>query len=136
MRVTARAMLDASGDNKVIPFIVSERWDDPEVKDLPLFKDAIKDPKNYAIFRAWASQMDFQRPFTVAPGTPKERLAILRKGLAETLNDPELLAEAKKSRLVITPVSGEKSEKLVDEILSISPEVKKSLAFLVRKKGE
>ncbi len=136
MRVTARAMLDAPGDDKLIPFIISEHWEDPEVKNLPLFKDAIKDPKKYAIFRAWASQMDFQRPLTVAPGTPKERLAILRTGLAETLKDPELLAEAKKSKLVITPVSGEKTEKLVDEILSMSPEAKTSLAFLVRKKGE
>ena len=136
MRVTARAMLDAPGDDKLIPFIISERWEDSEVKNLPLFKDAIKDPKKYAIFRAWASQMDFQRPLTVAPGTPKERLAILRKGLAETLKDPELLAEAKNSKLVITPVSGEKTEKLVDEILSMLPEAKTSLAFLVRKKGE
>jgi tripartite-type tricarboxylate transporter receptor subunit TctC len=136
MRVTARAMLDAPGDDKLIPFIISEHWEDPEVKNLPLFKDAIKDPKKYAIFRAWASQMDFQRPLTVAPGTPKERLAILRTGLAETLKDPELLAEAKKSKLVITPVSGEKTEKLVDEILTMSPEAKTSLAFLVRKKGE
>ncbi|MGE5854674.1 MAG: hypothetical protein ACM35E_16230, partial [Deltaproteobacteria bacterium] len=39
-----------------------------------------------------------------------------------SLKDPELLAEAKKSRLVITPVSGKKTEQLVDEILSISPE--------------
>ncbi|HEY7714703.1 MAG TPA: hypothetical protein VIE90_09355 [Candidatus Binatia bacterium] len=135
MRVTARAMLDASGEDKLIPFIISERWEDPEVKDLPLFKDAIKDPKKYAIFRAWAAQMDFQRPFTVAPGTPKDRLAILRKGLAETLKDPELLAEAKKSKLVITPVSGDKTEKLVDEILTMPAEAKKSLSFLVRKKG-
>lgn len=136
MRVTARAMLDAPGDDKLIPFIISEHSEDPEVKNLPLFKDAIKDPKKYAIFRAWASQMDFQRPLTVAPGTPKERLAILRTGLAETLKDPELLAEARKSKLVITPVSGEKTEKLVDEILTMSPEAKTSLAFLVRKKGE
>jgi tripartite-type tricarboxylate transporter receptor subunit TctC len=133
MRVTARAMLDAPGEDKLIPFIISERWEDPEVKDLPLFKDAIKDPKKYGIFRSWASQMDFQRPFTVAPGTPKERLAILRKALAETLKDAALLAEAKKSKLVITPVSGEKTEKLVDEILSMPPEAKKALSFLVRK---
>jgi hypothetical protein len=79
--------------------------------------------------------MDFQRPLTVAPGTPKKRLAILRQGLAQTLKDPELLAEAKKSKLVITAVSGEKTEKLVDEILSMPAEAKKSLAFLVRKKG-
>ena len=135
MRVTARAMLDASGEDKLIPFIISERWEDPEVRSLPLFKDAIKDPKKYGIFRAWASQMDFQRPLAVAPGTPKERLAILRKALAETLKDAALLEEAKKSKLVITHVSGEKTEKLVDEILSMPPQAKKSLAFLVRKKG-
>jgi hypothetical protein len=126
-------MLDAPGDDKLIPFIIAERWEDPEVKDLPLFKDAIKDPKKYAIYRAWSAQMDFQRPLAVAPGTPKDRLAILRKGLEQTLKDPELLAEAKKSKLVITPVSGEKTDKLVDEILSMSADVKKSLSFLVRK---
>jgi hypothetical protein len=60
----------------------------------------------------------------------------LRKGLADTLKDPELLAEAKKSKLVITPVSGEKTEKLVDEILSMPAQAKKSLEFLVRKKGK
>ena len=135
MRVTARAMLDAPGEDKLIPYIISERWEDPEVKDLPLLKDAIKDPKKYAIFRAWAAQMDFQRPLSVAPGTPKERIAILRKGLSETLKDPALLEEAKKSKLVITSVSGERTEKLVDEILSMPAEVKESLSFLVRKKG-
>jgi hypothetical protein len=136
MRVTARAMLDASGDDKLIPFIISEHWEDPEVKDLPLFKDAIKDPKKYAIFHGWVSQMEFQRPLTVAPGTPRDRLAILRTALAETLKDPELVAEAKKSKLVITSVSGEKAEKLVDEILSMPSDVKQSLAFLVRQKGK
>ena len=136
MRVTARAMLDAQGDDKLIPFVISERWDDPEVKDLPLLKDVIKDPKRYAIYRAWETQMDFQRPLSVAPGTPKERIAILRKGLSDTLKDPALLEEAKKSKLVVTPVSGEKTEKLVDEILSMSPEAKDSLSFLVRKAGK
>jgi len=136
MRVTARAMLDAPGDDKLIPFVISEKWEDPEVKDLPLFKDVIKDPKQYAIYRGWASQMDFQRPLSVPPGTPKERIAILRKGLTDVLKDPGLLEEAKKSKLVITSVSGEKTEKLVDEILSMPPDVKKSLAFLVRKKGD
>jgi tripartite-type tricarboxylate transporter receptor subunit TctC len=135
MRVTARAMLDAPGDDKLIPFIISERWEDPEVKDLPLFKDVIKDPKKYAIYRGWASQMDFQRPFSVSPGTPKERIVILRKGLANALKDPALLKEANKSKLVITSVSGEKTEKLVDEILSMPADVKENLAFLVRKKG-
>jgi tripartite-type tricarboxylate transporter receptor subunit TctC len=80
--------------------------------------------------------MDFQRPLSVPPGTPKERIAILRKGFSDTLKDPALLEEARKSKLVITSVSGQKTEELVDEILSMSPDVKQSLAFLVRQKGK
>ena len=137
MRVTARAMLDAPGDDKLIPFIIHERsWDDPEVKNLPTFKEAIKDPKKYAIYESWAFQMDFQRAFSTPPGTPKDRLEILRKAFQETLKDPELLKDAKKAKLVITPVPGEKVDKLVDAILNMPADVKESLSFLVRKPGK
>lgn len=132
MRVTARSMLDAKGPNKLIPFVINERWEDPEVKDLPLFKDVIKDPKKFAIFKAWADQMDFQRPLSLPPGIPKEPLEILRKAFAEVLQDKALLEEANKSKLVVTYVSGERTAKLVEEILSMPEDAKKSLAFLVR----
>jgi len=136
MRVTARAMLDAEGDKKLIPFVINEKWTDPEVKDLPLFKDVIKDPKKFAVYKAWADQMDFQRPLAMPPNTPDERLAILRNALGEALKDPALLAEAKKSRLVITYVSGERTAELVREILSMPEDAKLSLSFLVRAKGK
>jgi tripartite-type tricarboxylate transporter receptor subunit TctC len=134
MRVTARAMLDAEGDNKLIPYVMSEKWEDPEVRSLPLFKDVIKDPKKFALYKAWADQMDFQRPLSLPPGTPKERLEVLRKALADVLKDKRLLEEAKKAKLVITYVSGEKAANLVDEILSMPEDAKKSLSFLVRTK--
>ena len=132
MRVTARSMLDAKGDSRLIPFVISEKWEDPEVKDLPLFKNVIKDAKKFEIFRAWAGQMDFQRPLSFPPGTPTERLEILRKALAEVLQDKALLEEAKKSKLIVTYVSGERTAGLVKEILSMPADAKKSLAFLVR----
>ena len=136
MRVTARSMLDAKGDQKLIPFVISEKWQDPEVKDLPLIKDVIKDPKKFAIYKAWANQMEFQRPLALPPKTPADRLAILRKAFGATLKDPALLAEAKKSKLVITYVSGEKTAELVKEILAEPADVKESLAFLVRTKSQ
>jgi hypothetical protein len=105
------------------------------VKDLSLFKEAIKDRKQYAIYRAWASQMDFQRPLSVSPGTPKKRVEVLRKGLSETLRDTALY-EAKKSKLMITAVSGEKTEELVNEIGSMPSDVRQQLAFFVRQKGK
>jgi tripartite-type tricarboxylate transporter receptor subunit TctC len=127
---TMRPMLDAKGDERLIPFIIHSRLKDPEVKDLPLFTEVLKED-DAAIYKAYMAQMEYQRPLTVSPGTSKEHLEILRRAFKATLEDPEFLAEAKKSRLDITYVSGEEIDKIVNEVLSISPKVKGSLQFLV-----
>ena len=66
---------------------------------------------------------DFGRPMMVTPGTPPERVKILREGFVKTLNDPELLAEAKKARMDVEPTSGEELETLVKEIFDAPAEV-------------
>jgi len=132
MRVMASAMLDAKGDDKLIPFITHGNPQDPEVKDLPRLNEVVKGEESRAILNAWLPQHDFQRPLTLPPGTPNERLGMLRKAFKATLEDPEFLAEAKRSELVIDYVSGEEIEKFVAQILAISPRTKKSLQFLVR----
>jgi tripartite-type tricarboxylate transporter receptor subunit TctC len=66
------------------------------------------------------------------PGTPKEQLSILRKAFKATLEDPQFLAEAKRSELVINYVSGEEIEKFVAQILGIAPKTREKLQFLVK----
>ncbi|HEV8344384.1 MAG TPA: tripartite tricarboxylate transporter substrate-binding protein [Candidatus Binatia bacterium] len=66
---------------------------------------------------------DFGRPMIVTPGTPPERVKILREAYAKALKDPELLAEAKKSRMDVEATSGEELESLVKEIFDAPPEV-------------
>jgi tripartite-type tricarboxylate transporter receptor subunit TctC len=66
---------------------------------------------------------DFGRPMMVTPGTPPERVKILRAAYLKTLNDPEVLAEAKKGRLDVEPTSGEELESLVKEIFNAPPDV-------------
>jgi tripartite-type tricarboxylate transporter receptor subunit TctC len=136
MRVTARSLLDNKGDAKLIPYIIHTRSfkDDPELKGLPLFRDSIKGKKNLEIFESWASQMAFQRPLALPPGVPRDRLTTLRKAYAKTLKDPQLLKEAKKSKILITAVSGQKVTELVKQIMQMPNKVKESLSFLVRKK--
>ncbi|MDP6561241.1 MAG: hypothetical protein QF619_14170, partial [Candidatus Binatia bacterium] len=104
MRVTARPMLDAKGDEKFIPILTHGNPQDPEVKGLPQLTEIVKG-ENLAIVKAWLNQYNFQRPLSLPPGTPKDRVGILRKALAATLKDPVFLAEAKKSKLIITYVS-------------------------------
>ena len=134
MRTTARPMLDAKGDDRLVPYVIHRRWDEPEVKDLPLIPDVLKkDQDKLAAYKTWVATYEFQRPYTVPPGTPKERVQLLRKAFADTLNDPEFLAEAKKVKFEVTYTSGEQIEKYVDEMLSITPTAKELLSFLLTK---
>src|SRR5919106_755389 len=53
------------------------------------------------------------RPYALPPGTPKDRVQILRRAFRETMKDKDFLAEAVKSKLDIDPLSGEDVEKIV-----------------------
>lgn len=66
---------------------------------------------------------DFGRPIMVTPGTPAERVKILREAFLKTMNDPEALAEAKKGRMDVEVTTGEDLESLVKEIFDSPPEV-------------
>jgi hypothetical protein len=126
-------MLDAKGDDKLIPFLIHRREPDPEVKDLPLIPEVIKGADNLSAYQTWSGTYEFQRPFSVPPGTPPERLQLLRKAFAATMKDPEFIAEAEKSKLEISYVSGEEVDKHVDKVLSVTPKAKELLSFLVTK---
>ena len=68
----------------------------------------------------------------VPPRTPKDRLQTLRvKALQQTVADPEFLAEAKKSKLVIDTVTGEDIERSVEaDFDDYARKVKKKLMVL------
>jgi len=137
-RVTARAMLDASGDQKLIPILVHSKWEDKELQGVPLARDYIKakaGQKGVALYNAWVNQYEFQRPWVMPPGVPSERVAILRKAFKETFEDPEFLTEAKKSKMELDYVGADEINRLVQEILDISPKEKEELQFLVRKES-
>ena len=133
MRVTARSMLDAKGDDELIPILVHGNPPDPEVQGIPRVTDLVKGKDNVAMLNAWALQYNFQRPLTLAPGTPKERVAAWRKAYAATLSDPAFLADAKKSRLNVEYVSGERIDEYVEVMLNLSEETKARLKWMLPK---
>jgi tripartite-type tricarboxylate transporter receptor subunit TctC len=68
------------------------------------------------------------RPFVVTPGTPKDRVQLLRKAFLETFTDPEFQAEAQKIKLDLGPLSGEEVERIVHGLFNLEP------AFVARLK--
>ncbi|MGZ8520983.1 MAG: Bug family tripartite tricarboxylate transporter substrate binding protein [Candidatus Binatia bacterium] len=66
---------------------------------------------------------DLGRPFFAPPGTPAERVNVLRSSFAKALADPDLLADAKKRNWDIDLTTGDELEKLAKEIMVQPPEV-------------
>jgi tripartite-type tricarboxylate transporter receptor subunit TctC len=73
----------------------------------------------------------FGRPMVATPGTPVERLKILREAWDKTVKDTELLAEAKKRGWPVGPVSGEELDSLAREVVAQPPEVIQRLKKLL-----
>jgi tripartite-type tricarboxylate transporter receptor subunit TctC len=61
------------------------------------------------------------RPYVLAPGTPKERVQMIRHAFDQVLKDPDLIAEAKKANLDIEPVSGEELQRIVNGLFKVDP---------------
>jgi tripartite-type tricarboxylate transporter receptor subunit TctC len=131
MRTTAQAMLNAKGDDRLIPFVIEGKWDASEVKDLPQLTTVIKGKDNLEAFTAWLNAYKFFQPLSVPPGTPKARVDELRTALKETLDDPAFKADAQKSNLIVSWLSGDEITKLVNQTLSISPHARELLESLI-----
>jgi len=135
-RVTARAMLDASGEQKLIPILVHSKWEDKELQGVPLARDYIKakgGDDGLKLYNTWINQYEFQRPWVMPPDVPADRVAMVRKAFKDTFSDPEFLQEAKNIKLELQYVGADEINGLVKEILDISPKAKQGLQFLIRK---
>ncbi|HEX2932586.1 MAG TPA: tripartite tricarboxylate transporter substrate-binding protein [Candidatus Binatia bacterium] len=74
---------------------------------------------------------DFGRPFVAPPAVPPARVKILRDAFLKTLSDPDLLAEAKRKDLDITPTPGEELQSLAKQVVVQTPEVVARLKTLM-----
>lgn len=98
----------------------------PNILDLPMSNDA------KVMLRLVAGPGAIAKLFAVSPGTPQPVLDVLRKAFADALKDPELLADAEKSKMSISYTSAEQVTKIIKEMNSTSPELKQKVAKVAR----
>ena len=65
----------------------------------------------------------YQFPLSLPPGVPPERIDALQKAYLQTLKDPELLAEAKKSKVDIEVIDGPTIAKKLGQLYELQPAV-------------
>jgi tripartite-type tricarboxylate transporter receptor subunit TctC len=117
MRSTWRKALDAGEAIPILQVAAKPLEDLPRV---PLAIGLAKTDEGRRLIQVGIQDGSlYSRPFMAPPGTPKERVQILRKAFQEVLNDKALLAEADKAKLTLDPVSGEELEKLIAGLFTL-----------------
>jgi tripartite-type tricarboxylate transporter receptor subunit TctC len=101
-----------------------------DLPDVPSAMDLVADPDNRKVLELILIRQEMGRPYAVPPGTPADRVAILRKAFADTLKDPMFLAEAAKLQLEIDPLTGPQIENLLKTAYSApKPVIAKAAAL-------
>jgi tripartite-type tricarboxylate transporter receptor subunit TctC len=104
---------------------------EPAIKDVPFALDIVTDPARKTLLRAAAAPLALGRPFAAPPGVPADKVAVLRRAMAETFADPDYLAESEKLKLPVNqPRTGEQLQAIIDEVWHMSPEAKERLRKL------
>lgn len=79
------------------------------------------DQKN--LLRLFDAVNEVGKSYIMSSDVPANRLAVMRKAFAETMNDPGFLADAKKERIPVHPLSGARAQEIVSGLMTVSPSV-------------
>jgi hypothetical protein len=111
-----------SGDAVVVLQTVSQPIS--ELPKVPLAISAAKTEEARQLIQAGIHDVsDLTYSYVLPPGTPKERVMIVRKAFTDTMNDAEFIADTKKSKLGIDPMTGDELEKTIGRLFKLSPAV-------------
>lgn len=110
-----------SGELRLVVQMGMERH--PELPNVPNAADLVTTEEDKLAFNLIFGQLEVARPVAAPPGVPADRVAVLRKALADTLADPEFVATATKRGLEVRPLGGEQMQAFVTSIYSSPPPV-------------
>jgi tripartite-type tricarboxylate transporter receptor subunit TctC len=117
LKATWRSELDSGNLIIVLQHVAKPH---PELAKVPLDISYAKTEEARKLIRSAVHTVGpTARPYVLPPGTPNDRIEILRKAFMDTMKDPEFLAEAQKAKLDINPLDGATLERNVKEVFNI-----------------
>jgi tripartite-type tricarboxylate transporter receptor subunit TctC len=108
---------------------------DPRLKDTPTLNELMQQYKTSEAGRGLAKVIltaaTLGRPIGAAPGTPADRVKILRDAYAKAIADPDLLGEAAKQGWEVDPTKGEELQSLSMEVIAQPREIIERLKWVL-----
>ena len=120
-----------TGDVMVVLQLIAKPH--PELSKVPLALSLAKNDEERLLLKAATHDPNsITRPYSLSPGTPRDRVQLLRKAFMDTMKDAEFLSEARKSSLDLAPLSGEEVEGLVHGFFKIKPSLLSKLKEVLK----
>ncbi|MDP2355097.1 MAG: tripartite tricarboxylate transporter substrate-binding protein [Beijerinckiaceae bacterium] len=120
-------------EKKLTALVVDGLTRDPLLPTVPTLLELASTPDQKAAVRVISGANEFSRAVFLPPGTPQERIDMLRPAFDKAMVDPELIAQANKLKLPIEPTSGTELDKIAKEVVSSSSD---SIALARKLLGE
>lgn len=110
----------------------------PELTEMgvPFVMDLAGNERERKILTLVFARQAMGRPVATSPNTPEARVKALRDAFDATMKDGNFLAEVKKQRLELTPVSGREVQELVTDIMSTPPDIVQAAKEASEKTGD
>lgn len=129
IKIMWRQGLDA-GNAKVVIQMLPQRH--PELPQVPNALELAKTEDARQLIKIGiVDPATMVRSLTLPPGTPKDRVEVLRDAFMATMKDPEFLAEAKTAKLDLNPLPGHEVEKIVQGFFTLQPHLVSKLKDVV-----
>jgi tripartite-type tricarboxylate transporter receptor subunit TctC len=96
----------------------------PELPKVPLAAEFARTDEARQLIKIGVQDLSaLGHSYTLPPKVRKERVETLRKAFAATMRDPEFLAEARQSKIIINPTAGEELEEIVSGFAKLPPAI-------------
>lgn len=130
IKVIWRKALETGEVNVVLQLVTKPH---PEIPKVPLAVSLAKTDEARLLLQAAVHDPNsITRPYSLPPGTPKDRVQILQKAFMDTMKDPEFLADAKKAQLDLDPAPAEEVEKTVARFFKLDAAVVAKLREILK----
>ncbi len=98
----------------------------PDLPDVPLASDLAESDGDKAVLKLIFARQAWGRPFLAPPGIPADRAKALQAAFMATMSDPDFLADAKKQKLELSPISGEEVARLIGAVVASPKDIVKA----------
>lgn len=126
---------DWVNEKKIIPLVQIGLNRAADLAEVPLLTELARNPAEKQVFDMLSSGIVVGRPILTTPNVPADRVAALRKAFDQTMIDPAFLADAKKAKIDVDPLSGEKLQAYVEGLVKLPPSSVKLLTAALSDKG-